>query len=153
MFESHMTWIYWHLALLSLLFWQLGCHNSIDAQVNGAANWVRDWVMEQCYRSVNSLPKTVLLAASLYWTAFISHLLLNNAHFTPPPLPSQSTTPKTHRLLVAKKLKISVRGVWPSFSERKNERDKRRRKGWSIRECQAETLNKTRCWHKKSFDP
>lgn len=48
------------------------------------------------------------------------HLFLNNAHLTLPPLPSRGTATEKHLLLVARKLKRSMRAVWPFFSKKEN---------------------------------
>lgn len=56
------------------------------------------------------------------------HLFLNNAHLTLPPLPSRGTATEKHLLLVARKLKISMRAVWPFFSKKENKEKYKKKK-------------------------
>lgn len=61
-------------------------------------------------------------------TASVIHLFLNNAHLTLPPLPSRGTATEKHLLLVARKLKISMRAVWPFFSKKENKEKYKKKK-------------------------
>lgn len=98
---------------------------------------------------MNALLKTVLFTPSLRWNC-------NHETFIPHPAPASIPKyhpEKKHLLLVARQLKISVRGVWPSFGKGKKEEKDRREvggvgEGQSFREDHAEILNKTGCWHK-----
>ncbi len=74
------------LTATALIRMQTHCHNSGEAQVNGGANWVRHWVMEQCCRSMNALLKTVLLTASPQWNCIHEPFIPEQC--TPHPAPA-----------------------------------------------------------------